>query len=174
MTWKRRAVIVLLAAVALAVWPRGLGAIVPLRVARANGRHPLATQAVQSRAVQFGVASYYGSWHRGRLTASGVPFDDRKLTAANRTLPLGTHVQVTNLKNGRSVVVKINDRGPYVRHRLIDVSAAAARVLGFTHRGVAPVKVRVVDARKEQPGSAPRDGRKVPGAEGSLNPGSGS
>jgi rare lipoprotein A len=110
--------------------------------------------------VQVGVASYYGSWHRGHITASGVPFDDRKLTAAHRTLPLGTHVQVTNLKNGRSVVVKINDRGPYVRHRLIDVSAAAARALGFTHRGVTPVKVRVVGAG--QAGLAPTGGGETP------------
>jgi rare lipoprotein A (peptidoglycan hydrolase) len=167
MTWKRRLKIVVLAAVALAVWPRGLGAIVLLRVS--NGRQAIIAQTVQSRTVQFGVASYYGSWHRGHITASGMPFDDRKLTAAHRTLPLGTHVQVTNLKNGRSVIVKINDRGPYVGHRLIDVSAAAARVLGFTHRGVTPVKVRVVDARKGREGSAP-----IHGGEVSLNAGGGS
>jgi rare lipoprotein A len=158
-----------LAAMALAVWPRGLGAGVSPQAARSAGRHPPAAQTVQSRIVCFGVASYYGAWHRGRITASGVPFDDRELTAAHRTLPLGTHVQVTNLKNGRSVIVKINDRGPYVRHRLIDVSAAAARVLGFTHRGITPVKVRVVDVRKGPPGSAPTGGREV-----SLNAGGGS
>jgi rare lipoprotein A len=144
MIWMRFAKSVVLATAVLVCWPRGATAIVPLQIAPRNGGHPLDAQTVQHRTVQFGVASYYGAWHRGRLTASGVPFDDRKLTAAHRTLPLGTHVQVTNLKNGRSVIVKINDRGPYVRHRLIDLSAAAARVLGFRHRGVAPVKVRVI------------------------------
>ena len=133
---------------ALTVWPSGLSAS---EIDPSRGRHPLNAHTVEHRTVQFGVASYYGAWHRGRETASGVPFDDRKLTAAHRTLPLGTRVQVTNLKNGRSVVVKINDRGPYVRHRLIDLSAAAARVLGFTHRGVAPVKVRVVAPSAERP-----------------------
>lgn len=169
MSWKGCVKIVLLAAMALAGWPRGLDAIVPLQVAHSNGRHPLAAQTVQSHIVQFGVASYYGAWHRGHITASGVPFDDRKLTAAHRTLPLGTHVQVTNLRNGRSVVVRINDRGPYVRHRLIDVSAAAARVLGFTHRGITPVQVRVVDPRQGQAGPAPTGAGEV-----SLNPGGGS
>jgi rare lipoprotein A len=169
MTWKRRIETVVLAGMALAVWPRGLGAAISPRAVRSTGRHPLAAQTVQSRTVQFGVASYYGAWHRGHITASGVPFDDRKLTAAHRTLPLGTHVQVTNLKNGRSVIVKINDRGPYVRHRLIDVSAAAARVLGFTHRGITPVKVRVVDAGNGQAGSAPPGGGEAP-----LNAGDGS
>lgn len=143
MTWLRQnwvnaAVLVIFA---LAAWPTTLKAS---QAPRSRGRHPLNAHTVQHRAVQLGVASYYGRWHRGRLTASGVPFDDRKLTAAHRTLPLGTRVRVTNLRNGRSVIVKINDRGPYVRHRLIDLSAAAARVLGFSHRGLAPVKVRVV------------------------------
>jgi rare lipoprotein A len=139
---------VMIAAIALAFSPRGASAAGPSPSAQ---EHPLSAQTAAHRTVQFGVASYYGRWHRGRITASGVPFDDRKLTAAHRTLPLGTHVKVTNLKNGRSVVVKINDRGPYVHHRLIDLSAAAARILGFTHRGVTPVKVRVVAPPQGQP-----------------------
>lgn len=142
---------VLITAMALALWPIGASAAGPSPPARETGRHPLSAQTTAHRSVQFGVASYYGRWHRGRITASGVPFDDRKLTAAHRTLPLGTHVKVTNLKNGRSVVVKINDRGPYVHHRLIDLSAAAARILGFTHRGVAPVQVRVIAPPNGQP-----------------------
>jgi rare lipoprotein A len=166
MTWKRCAQTVVPGAATVALWPRGVSAIVPLQIERTNGRHPL---SAHSRTVQFGVASYYGAWHRGRVTASGVPFDDRKLTAAHRTLPLGTQVQVTNLKNGRSVVVKINDRGPYVRHRLIDLSAAAARRLGFTHRGAVPVRVRVVDAGAGQAGLAPTNGGEAP-----LNGGGGS
>jgi rare lipoprotein A len=151
MTWQRCAQTVFLIAMMLAVWPRSASAAQPSQAAPRRDRHPLNAHTVQHRTVQFGVASYYGAWHRGRITASGVPFDDRKLTAAHRTLPLGTHVQVTNLKNGRSVIVKINDRGPYVHHRLIDLSAAAARVLGFRHRGLAPVRVRVIDTGKKQP-----------------------
>lgn len=104
--------------------------------------------------VQYGAASWYGSAWRGRTTASGALFDERELTAAHRTLPLGTKVQVTNLKNGRSVVVKVTDRGPRSRHRLIDLSHAAAQRLGFTHHGLTPVKVSVVSA-PEPPASAP-------------------
>ena len=98
--------------------------------------------------VQVGVASWYGVEHRGRPTASGVPFDDRQLTAAHRTLPLGTRVKVTNLRNGRSIVVKINDRGPVPRRRLIDVSRIAAERLGFKHQGLAPVEVSVISTPK--------------------------
>ena len=102
------------------------------------------TQRVQSGGVQYGLASWYGRHWRGRKTESGAFFDNRALTAAHRTLPLGSKVQVTNLKTGRSVVVKITDRGPHVRRRVIDLSRAAAIRLGFTHRGIAPVKVQLV------------------------------
>ncbi|HEX5484340.1 MAG TPA: septal ring lytic transglycosylase RlpA family protein [Terriglobia bacterium] len=94
--------------------------------------------------VQYGVASWYGARCQGRLTASGKPFNEHALTAAHRTLPLGTKVKVTNLRNGRSVVLKIIDRGPAIKGRVIDVSRAASRRLGFTHRGLTPVKIRVV------------------------------
>ncbi|MGH9327191.1 MAG: septal ring lytic transglycosylase RlpA family protein [Terriglobia bacterium] len=76
--------------------------------------------------------------------ACGEPFNEHALTAAHRTLPLGTEVRVTNLRNGRSVDVKIKDRGPGIAGRAIDLSRAAARRLGFTHRGLAPVRIRVV------------------------------
>lgn len=152
----------LMAVLAIAVLAGPMTALASSPQDARNGRHPLSSETAQHRTVQYGVASYYGAWHRGRITASGVPFDDRKLTAAHRTLPLGTHVQVTNLRNGRSVIVKINDRGPYVRHRLIDLSAAAARVLGFRHRGLAPVKVRVVAPPKGQPELEQADAGQVP------------
>jgi rare lipoprotein A len=88
-----------------------------------------------------GLASWYG-WESGRRTAMGTRFDPHRLTAAHRTLPLPTRVRVTNLRNGRSVEVLVNDRGPFRRGRLIDLSYGAARAIGI--RGVAPVEVRYV------------------------------
>jgi rare lipoprotein A len=97
------------------------------------------------RTVQFGLASWYGPHFQGRRTASGRRFDMRKLTAAHRSLPLGSKVRVTNLENGRSVEVTIDDRGPYVRRRLIDLSKAAARKLGITRKeGLALVRLDLV------------------------------
>jgi len=88
-----------------------------------------------------GQASWYGSQFANRPTASGTLFDPEKLTAAHRKLPLGTRVVVTNLHNGRSVLVTINDRGPYWGNRDIDLSYRAARVLGMVRRGVARVRI---------------------------------
>jgi len=88
-----------------------------------------------------GHASWYGAQFANRPTASGTLFDPEKLTAAHRKLPLGTKVVVTNLHNGRSVLVTINDRGPYSGNREIDLSYRAARVLGMVQRGVARVKI---------------------------------
>ena len=88
-----------------------------------------------------GQASWYGSQFANRPTASGTLFDPEKLTAAHRKLPLGTKVVVTNLHNGRSVLVTINDRGPYWGNRDIDLSYRAARVLGMVRRGVARVRI---------------------------------
>jgi|SRR6187401_453163 len=88
-----------------------------------------------------GIASFYHSSLVGNLTANGERYDEGALTAAHRTLDLGTRVRVTNLENRRSVVVTVNDRGPYAKGRIIDLSRRAARVLGFVHDGVTKVKV---------------------------------
>ena len=93
---------------------------------------------------EVGTASWYGEYFQGRETASGEPFDMQALTAAHPTLPLGTFVRVTNLRNGRAVVVRINDRGPVVEGRIIDVSYNTARVLGFHERGLQRVRLDLV------------------------------
>ena len=89
-----------------------------------------------------GVASYYGARHHGKRTASGEPFNQHALTAAHPRLPFGTRVLVTNLSNKKSVVVRINDRGPYSRGRLIDLSRKAAEQLGMLGSGTAKVRVQ--------------------------------
>jgi len=94
-------------------------------------------------AAEEGLASWYGGKFQGRRTASGELFDTRQLTAAHKSLPFGTLVLVTNLENGRSVTVRINDRGPFVPGRVIDLSLAAAAAIGLAGRGVAPVRLEV-------------------------------
>jgi rare lipoprotein A len=91
-----------------------------------------------------GKASYYADKFNGRKTASGVPYRPGKRTAAHNTLPFGTVVRVTNPANGRSVKVTVNDRGPHVKGRIIDLSRSAAHKIGVDDAGVAPVKLRVV------------------------------
>jgi rare lipoprotein A len=91
-----------------------------------------------------GHASWYGAKFHGEPTASGEPFDMTELTAAHRTLPFGTRVRVTHLSNGRSVVVRINDRGPYIRGRIIDLSRAAAGVIGMTGQGIARIRMDII------------------------------
>ena len=91
-----------------------------------------------------GVASWYGSDFHGRETANGEIFDAESISAAHPTLPLPSYVRVTNLSNGRSLSVRVNDRGPYAGNRLIDVSKRAAHLLGFTARGTAFVRVEYV------------------------------
>ena len=92
---------------------------------------------------QVGVASWYGPGFHGRRTSSLEPYDQHDLTAAHRTLPLGTWARVTNLNNGRSVQVYVNDRGPYVDGRLIDLSYGAAQAIGMVDLGVAPVRIEI-------------------------------
>ncbi len=105
--------------------------------------HPPAAAARTSahHFVQTGYASWYGDRFHGRVSASGEIYDQRKLTAAHRTLPLGTKVRITNLRNGCSVIVRIEDRGPHVRNRIVDLSPAAARQIGLTKSGVSRVRL---------------------------------
>jgi rare lipoprotein A len=93
---------------------------------------------------QKGVASWYGPDFHGKLTSNREIYNMHALTAAHKTLPFGTYVRVTNLNNGKSVVVRINDRGPFIKGRIIDLSYAAARKLGLDISGVAPVKIKVL------------------------------
>jgi rare lipoprotein A len=88
-----------------------------------------------------GVASYYKS---GKLTANGERFKPMGLTAAHRKLPFGTKVKVTNLRNGKSIIVRINDRGPFIRGRVIDLSLGAAKAIGITQTGVAKVSYTII------------------------------
>ena|SRR6266404_5731125 len=90
-----------------------------------------------------GVASWYGRYHHGKTTAAGERFDMNRLTAAHRSLPFNTTVRVTNLENRKTVKVRINDRGPYVRTRIIDLSSRAARELGIDANGVVQVRLEV-------------------------------
>ena len=92
-----------------------------------------------------GMASYYGNELAGNRTASGERFDPRGLTAAHRTLPFGSMVRVTNMSNGDSVIVRINDRGPFSRGRVIDVSHAAAKEIGMHRSGTARVKLALLN-----------------------------
>ena len=93
---------------------------------------------------QTGIASWYGSKYHGRTCANGEKFDMYKLTAAHKSLPFGTRVRVTNLENNKSVVVRINDRGPFVRGRIIDLSYAAAKKIGMLKSGIVKVRAEIV------------------------------
>lgn len=96
---------------------------------------------------QVGTASWYGRDFQGKPTATGEPFDMYDFTAAHPTLPLGTYVRVTNLRNGKSAIVRINDRGPVIEGRIIDVSYNVARALDFKSRGLQTVRLDLVPTR---------------------------
>ena len=100
---------------------------------------------VKTRKFQVGKASWYGRIFQHKQTASGEPYDMYQLTAAHRTLPLGSWIKVTNLRNDRSVVVRINDRGPMPKNRILDLSYSAAQMLDMGHDGVDRVKLEVVE-----------------------------
>jgi rare lipoprotein A len=112
---------------------------------------PLSASArVSAGHTQKGMASYYHDSLHGRKTASGEIYNKRVLSAAHKTLPLGSKVRVTKLGSGKSIVVKVNDRGPFVKGRIIDLSRRAARELGIIGRGVAKVKVEVLSVPKRR------------------------
>lgn len=121
--------------------------VTPKPLPRDTAPGPQTSPAAKIAPVTIGKASWYGPGFTGKKTASGALFDDAKLTAAHKTLPLGTKVKVTNLENGRSVRVEINDRGPFVGNRVIDLSRAAAHALGMVENGV--VQVRIEPAEDE-------------------------
>ncbi|HLW52576.1 MAG TPA: septal ring lytic transglycosylase RlpA family protein [Candidatus Angelobacter sp.] len=112
----------------------------PSAAARKTSR---AARKPEVKPYQVGVASWYGKQFHGKTTASGEGFDMFELTAAHRQLPLGTYVKVTNLRNGKSVIVRVNDRGPYVMDRIMDLSYSAARMLNFRD-GIERVRLDVV------------------------------
>ena len=127
-----------------------------------------------------GLASWYGPGFQGKPTANGEIYDMNALTAAHKTLPLPSRVRVENLENGRSIVLKVNDRGPFVHGRIIDVSKRAARELGFLRAGVARVRVTVLDspafrglrsAQRASAGSGARDGLLYVQAGSFVDPG---
>ncbi|WP_413577566.1 septal ring lytic transglycosylase RlpA family protein [Bdellovibrio sp. HCB290] len=105
---------------------------------------PGCAHALQVGSVAKGKASWYGESHHGNRTASGEKFDMTEMTAAHRSLPMGSKVKVTSLSSGRSVTVRINDRGPFSKGRIIDVSEAAAKELGMIQKGVDQVKIEVL------------------------------
>jgi rare lipoprotein A len=108
----------------------------------------------KAKPYQIGTASWYGDYFQGKATASGEPYNMYDLTAAHPTLPLGSWVRVTNLRNGRAVVVRINDRGPVVPGRIIDLSYNTARVLQFESQGLQRVRLDVVRAKTSPSDSA--------------------
>jgi rare lipoprotein A len=105
---------------------------------------PLRAGGAAAGAQQEGLASWYGAPYHGRATASGERYDEEGLTAAHRALPFGTLIRVTNLANGRSLVLRVNDRGPYEPERIVDVTRRAARELGFLGAGSARVRLEVL------------------------------
>ena len=109
----------------------------------------LASAAGAGTFEQTGAASWYGAGHHGRKTASGEYFDMHKLTAAHPKLPLGSVLEVTNLKNDRTIQVRVNDRGPYKGSRILDLSRAAADQLGFLSAGTAQVRIRLLEEDAE-------------------------
>lgn len=143
----------------------GCAVVAFVAISAQSGARPPASVATVAQAVprerekgNVGVASWYGEECQGNLTASGEVFDINGLTAAHWDYPFGTRLRVTNLRNNKSVVVRVNDRGPGIVGRAIDVSMAAAQQLGFLKSGLAEVRVEVV-SQPEQKAEIAREGR---------------
>lgn len=115
-----------------------------------------------------GDASWYGEKYQGKPTASGEPFDMYAYTAANRTLPFGTIIKVTNLKNNKSVQVRINDRGPSKESRIVDLSYQAAKDIGLLHDGIVPVKVETISTSSKEKNSKEGDNPYLTDDEASM------
>ncbi len=116
-----------------------------------------------------GIASWYGPGFHGKMTANGEVFDENDLTAAHKTLPLPSIVRVTNLENGRSLIVRVNDRGPYAHGRIIDMSKRSSELLGFRSKGVAKVRVEVLEAESRMVAQAAKNGQDTRGMEVEMN-----
>jgi rare lipoprotein A len=121
---------------------------------------PTPAEAPAAGKEEVGFASWYGAQHQGKRTASGEVYDMNLLTAAHRTLPFGTRLLVTNRDTSQSAEVRVNDRGPFVKGRILDVSYAAARQLGAVGAGIFPVRLRVI--------ALPGTGRDTPGGDGTF------
>ena len=135
----------------------GLGAAQGPNISEAK---PAPVSSVQVRQIvkqaktkpyQVGTASWYGDTFQGKPTASGEPYEMYDMTAAHLKLPMGSYVKVTNLRNGKAVIVRVNDRGPVVPGRIIDLSYGAAQALQFRHRGLQRVRLDLVDAHQTAP-----------------------
>jgi rare lipoprotein A len=113
------------------------------------------TPVAQDRVSQTGIASWYGPGFHGKLTASATIYNQNEFTAAHPTLPLGSRVMVTNLENGKSTEVIINDRGPFAKGRIIDLSFAAGKTLGMIEPGTVPVRLEVIDGESHNNHSIP-------------------
>jgi peptidoglycan lytic transglycosylase len=117
----------------------------PAPVSSVQARPVVRPQVVKTKPYQIGTASWYGETFQGKPTASGEPYEMYDMTAAHLNLPMGSYVRVTNLRNGKSVVVRVNDRGPVVPGRIIDLSYGAAQALQFRHRGLQRVRLDLVN-----------------------------
>jgi peptidoglycan lytic transglycosylase len=117
----------------------------PAPVSSVQARPVVRPQVVKTKPYQIGTASWYGETFQGKPTASGEPYEMYDMTAAHLKLPMGSYVKVTNLRNGKSVVVRVNDRGPVVPGRIIDLSYGAAQALQFKRRGLQRVRLDLVN-----------------------------
>ncbi|HAE22103.1 MAG TPA: septal ring lytic transglycosylase RlpA family lipoprotein [Spirochaetaceae bacterium] len=147
-----------------------LVALVAMAAAQSATAQGASAGSSQGDSIESGLASWYGQPFHGRLTASGEVYDMEAMTAAHKTLPFGTVVRVLCLDTGANVVVRINDRGPFVAGRIIDLSAAAARVLGLDRRGLSRVSLSIVSSAAAKPPSSASGTLRVQVASFSAEP----